>query len=92
MNSTDASPTRPERSFRVGAVRAAVWVNTVRAKDGSSFQKKRIVLERRYRDANGDWKSTNSYDINDIPKARLALHQAYAYLTAAEEKEEEKTG
>lgn len=72
---------RPEKNFRVGAVRAAVWKRTYDTRDGRQFDARRVVLDRSYRDGQGTWQNTNSYDANDIPKAILALEQAYAYLT-----------
>ena len=40
-------------------------------------------MQRRYKDQDGQWQSTNSLDVNDIPKAILALSQAYTYLVSA---------
>ena len=33
-----------------------------------------------YTDKDGNWKSTNSMRINDLPKAALVLNKAYEYL------------
>jgi hypothetical protein len=42
-----------------------------------------VVIEVRFKDKKtGEWKGTNSLSINDIPKAILALQQAYEYLMA----------
>ena len=71
---------RPEKNFRVGGVRAAVWAWSNTTKDGRTFTQPKVVLDRSYRDAQGEWKNTNSYAANDIPKAILALTKAYEYL------------
>jgi hypothetical protein len=39
-----------------------------------------ISLERGYKDKNGEWKSTNSFRINDLPRAALVLQEAYRYI------------
>jgi hypothetical protein len=39
-----------------------------------------VVLERTYKDRNGSYASTHSLQMNDIPKAILALTKAYEYL------------
>ena len=71
---------RPEKNFKVGAVSAAVWTNTYAARNGREFDVTRVVLDRAYKDARGDWKNTSSLDVNDIPKAMLALQRAYEYI------------
>ena len=70
---------RPERIFKVGAVRAVIFKNTI-AKQGETVQLPKIILEVRYRDQAGNWKGTSSLSLNDLPKAILALQNAYAYL------------
>ena len=90
MNEPNRRVDRPEKNFKVGAVRAAVWPTTIVLKDGTSFDKKKVVVDRRYKDRNGEWKSTNSLDANDVPKAILALQKAYEYIMTHGEKEKEK--
>ena len=70
---------KPEKVFKMGAVRASVFLNTIE-KDGTSIPLRKVVLEVRYRDKNGEWKSTKSLSINDLPKAIAALQQAYEYI------------
>jgi len=79
--------TKPEKEFKVGAVRAAIWANPRTASDGRSFSSHKVMLERVYKDAGG-FKSTSSLDVNDIPKAILALKKAYEYLLCAEQERE----
>ena len=71
---------KPEKNFRVGGVRAAVWNWTNTTKFGRTFAQKKVVLDRSYLDGNKEWKNTNSYTANDVPKAILALSKAYEYL------------
>lgn len=74
-------PTKPEKEFRVGPVRVAIWTNPKTTKDGKTFNAHRVVVERRYRDRDGNWKSTEALDANDVPKAILALRKAYEWIT-----------
>jgi len=69
----------PEISFKVGAVRAAVFRNTMQH-GGKTIEIGKVVLEVRYRDKYDNWKSTHSLSANEIPKAVLALQKAYDYL------------
>ena len=89
MNANNQPAMRPEKSFKVGAVRAAIWPNTVTSRDGRSFEMRKVVLDRRYRNGDGEWKSTNSFDLNDVPKAVLALQKAYEYLMTKPEDPQE---
>lgn len=70
---------RPEKVFKMGAVRASVFVNPIQ-RDGQVVPLRKVVLEVRYRDKAGQWQSTGSLSINDLPKAITALQQAYEYL------------
>ena len=70
---------RPEKIFKMGAVRIAVFSNMIE-QHGQQIPIKKVVLEVRYRDKNGQWKSTNSLSLNELPKAIAALQQAYEYL------------
>ena len=71
---------QPEKKFSTGAISATVWKNTRQDKDGKDFETKTVNLQRRYTDTKGDWQSTNSLRLNDLPKARLVLDEAYRYL------------
>lgn len=71
---------RPEREFRVGGVRATIWKNQQVGSGGEAFDSHRVILERVYKDARGEWKTTGSLFAEDLPKAILALKKAYEHL------------
>ena len=71
--------TKPEITFKMGAVRASVFRNIIQH-EGKSVPLPKVVLEVRYRDKSGQWQGTNSLSLNDIPKAITALQKAYEYL------------
>ena len=70
---------QPEISFKVGAVRAAIFRNTMQ-RGATTINIGKVILEVRYRDKDGQWKSTHSMSANEVPKAILALQKAYEYL------------
>ena len=70
---------KPERVFKAGPVRASIFQNSAERQGKLVFFPK-VVIEVRYRDKLGNWRGTNSLSLNDLPKAILALEQAYAYL------------
>ena len=76
---------KPEISFKVGAVRASVFRNVI-INSGRPMPLPKVILEVRYKDkTTGQWKGTNSLSLNDIPKAILALQKAFEYLTQHKE-------
>ncbi len=81
-------PQRPENEFKAGAVRASIWSNLRKTGDGNFFNSRKVVLERIYKDSQGNFKTTNSLDINDIPKAILVLQMAYKQLIITNRKTE----
>ena len=74
----------PEKKFRAGAISATVWQNKGQDKNGETTEYRTISLERNYKDKEGNWKSTNSLRINDLPKASLILQKAYEFLVLKE--------
>ena len=74
------SKNRPEKVFSTGAIQVTVWKNDAVAKDGSKTDFRTINIQRRYADKTGEWKSTSTLRVNDLPKAALALNKAFEYL------------
>jgi len=70
----------PEKKFIAGAISATVWQNTSKDRFGNVVSYRTISFDRRYKDKNGVWQSSNSLRVNDLPKAQLVLAEAYRYL------------
>jgi len=47
---------KPEKHFRLGAVRASVWKGTRKGPNGREFETRSVAIDRAYRDASGEWK------------------------------------
>jgi len=62
----------------------AVWENE-RVVNGKKELIKSVQLSKRYTDKEGNWKNTNSMNINEIPKAISALQAAYDQAIKMEE-------
>ena len=79
---------RPEVRFQFGSVTCATFLNTAQRNDGTTFQVRRTVLQKAYRDPiSGEFRNTASLDVNDLPKAILALQKAYEHCLAADRQE-----
>ena len=70
---------KPEKSFKCGGCEAAVFENEI-VKGGAKIPIKKVSFQKRYKSAEGEWKSTGSLDVNEIPKAILVLSKAYEYV------------
>jgi hypothetical protein len=62
---------KPDKKFKAGAVTATIWKNDLKDRQGNGFSVYTVSFERTYKDRDGQWKSTSSLRINDIPKLQL---------------------
>ena len=76
---------KPIEVIRVGAVNVSIFENTI-MKDDKILTIPKVVFQVRYKDKQGQWKSTSSLSVNDIPKAINALQRAYQILTEKDQK------
>ena len=74
----------PEKKFSTGGLTATVWENQGKNRVGIDVSYRTVSFQRRYTDKNGEWQSTSTLRVNDIPKASLVLQKAYEYLVMKE--------
>jgi len=74
----------PEKKFSTGAVTATIWQNLGRNKTGEPVEYRTVSFQRRYKDKEGNWQSTNSLRVNDLPRANVVLQKAFEYLVLKE--------
>ena len=81
-----ANGNKPEKTVRLGLVSAAIFAN-VREGNGEANERviRSVQLQRRYRDADGTWKTSTSFDVSNLPTAIEALRLAFMYLVTQEE-------
>ena len=70
----------PEKKFSTGGLTATVWQNQGKSKTGEEVSFRTVSFQRRYMDKDGEWKSTSTLRVNDLPRASLVLQKAYEYL------------
>ena len=80
----NVSGNAPEKKFSTGALVATVWQNQGTGKSGEDISYRTVSFQRRYKDPSGEWKSTSTLRVNDLPKASLVLQKAYEYLVMKE--------
>ena len=71
----------------IGPCRVSIFRN-ICLKDGKEIEIPKVLMEVRYKDKQGRWKGTYSLSLHEIPKAILALEQAFEYLTTGGKKKE----
>ena len=70
---------QPEKRFKAGACTASIFANEVQTTDGPK-PVKNVVLQRTYKDKDGNFQHAASFSAADIPKAQLVLQKAFEYL------------
>ena len=78
---------KPEKRFSTGSLVASVWNNNGKSKNGEEIDFKTVSLQRRYKDKSGEWQSSNTLRMNDLPKASLLLQKAFEFLVMKEQAE-----
>ena len=71
---------KPVAKFQAGGVSAALWRNQTKLRNGDEIETLSVTLDRRYKDQGGEWQSSGSFRLNDIPKAVLVLLKAYSFI------------
>jgi len=66
----------PLAKFKAGSVSAALWENEIQV-NGRPTTLLKATIERRYKDAAGNWKSSCSFSRNEIPLAVHCLQKAF---------------
>jgi len=66
----------PIAKFRAGQVSAALWENEIQT-GGRTATILKATIQRRYRDTDGNWKSSTSFSRNEIPLAVHCLQKAF---------------
>ena len=74
-----SSPNKPEKTFRIGAVSASVFVNETEA--GRTFRS--VNLQRTYKQED-QYKTTRSYNLSDLPAAIAVLQMAMNHVAHEE--------
>ena len=82
--SENANP--PIKEFRSGGVKAAIWRNDVQ-RDGQTFVRHSVRIQKSYRDDRGDWKTTEYYYPEDLPRLALVAGKAFEFINLTESEE-----
>ena len=67
----------PLKKYTAGTVSCALWENEVPTQNGGKVPMLRATVERRYKDKDGNWKSSGSFSRNEIPLVQYVLGKAF---------------
>lgn len=68
---------QPLKKYRCGGITGALWENQANV-NGKDVTMLKVSVERRYKDKNGTWQSSNSFGRNEIPLVIHLLNKAYS--------------
>jgi len=69
---------KPEKKFSCGPVSASIWAKTKTVED-ETVKFYSVTITKAYKESE-DWKYTNSFNIEDLPKVALVANEAYKYV------------
>ena len=69
---------KPEKKFNCGSISASIWANT-RAVNGEAVKLYSVTINKAFKEGD-EWKYTNSFNIEDLPKVALVANEAYKYI------------
>jgi hypothetical protein len=72
---SDETAKPPVAKLRLGLMNATIWERTT---DTNAFYS--VTFERRYRDGEGNWHTTHSYDVNDLLTLAKLVDQAHSKI------------
>ena len=78
---------QPKAKFRAGQVSVAVWENEAKV-NGQIVELLKATVERRYKDSNGEWKSSGSFSRNEIPLAIYCLQKAFDHMIEKQQEDD----
>ena len=69
---------KPEKKFNCGSISASIWANT-KVVNGEMVKLYSATINKAFKEGD-EWKHTNSFNIEDLPKVALVANEAYKYI------------
>jgi hypothetical protein len=70
----------PVKVFSCGPVKAAIWSDS-RVMNNTVVEVHSVRIDRSYKDKDNDeWKHTNTFNAEDLPKVALVAMEAYKFI------------
>ncbi len=82
--------TKPEKKFSCGSISASIWANN-KTVSGDTVKFYSVTINKAYKEGE-EWKYTNSFNIEDLPKVALVANEAYKYVRLRENDSQKRLG
>ena len=69
---------KPEKRFKCGSVSASIWAKA-KTVEGEMVKFYSVSIDKAYKDGD-EWKHSNSFAAEDLPKVALVTNEAYKYI------------
>ncbi len=79
---------KPIKEYRIGHIKVAVWKNESED-NGKTIVKYSIQIQKSYRDEDGEYRDTNNYFPEELPKLSLAVSKAFEFTALKERNPED---
>ena len=77
INQNSQQQKGPKSSYRSGQIQVTIWENT----DKGGNVNLSIKLIKQYKDQQGNWRETNTFFPQELPKVKALLEAAYHEIT-----------
>jgi hypothetical protein len=78
---------QPVAKFRAGQISCALWENEAKI-NGRIVELLKATVERRYKNGDGEWKSSGSFSRNELPLAIYCLQKAFEHMIEKQQEDE----
>jgi hypothetical protein len=82
---------KPVAKFVAGQISAAIWENEI-AVNGRQVTLLKASVQRRYKDKDGQWKSSQSLSRNEIPLAIYCLQKSFEHMIEGQKEDSDNNG
>jgi hypothetical protein len=82
---------KPVAKFVAGQVSAAIWENEISV-NGRQVTALKATIQRRYKDKDGTWKSSQSFSRNEIPLAIYCLQKSFEKIIETQKEGSDENG
>jgi len=69
---------KPEKKFNCGPISASIWGNT-KTVHGETVKFHSVTINKAFKEGD-EWKYTDTFNIEDLPKVALVANEAYKYI------------
>ena len=78
---------KPIKEFKAGTIKAAIWKEE-QEDQGRIVVKHSVKIQKRFFDkTSGEWRDTDYFFANDLPRLRLLAEKAFEYIALRESEE-----